>query len=299
MAEIVLHQYPFSPFAEVAKLALGLKGLSSKVVTQPNVAPKPELTALTGGYERIPVLQIGADIYCDTAAIIDALEAHKPEPSLYPAPLGAAGRMIALWSANCWFMPAVGVALGTDPNVVPPAFWEDRKARFGMDPETFLPMVPHLGGQFGGGAELLSEALSDGRQFIGGEAPGHADLALYMNIRFVSFAGKAPADFGPAIADWYARVEAIGYGDQVDWTTDQAIEHAAAETPCPDSAVADGHGFAAGDEVHVKVEAPEKATVAGTLVGLDDRRISIARDDERAGRVHVHFPRLGQVLTKA
>src|SRR6202023_112131 len=26
---------------------------------------KPDLTALTGGYRKTPVLQIGADIYCD------------------------------------------------------------------------------------------------------------------------------------------------------------------------------------------------------------------------------------------
>ena len=28
--------------------------------------PKPNLTALTGGYRKTPVLQIGADIYCNS-----------------------------------------------------------------------------------------------------------------------------------------------------------------------------------------------------------------------------------------
>ena len=65
-AELILHNYDFSNYAEKARLALGYKGLSWRSVTIPPVAPKPELTPLTGGYRRTPVLQIGADIYCDT-----------------------------------------------------------------------------------------------------------------------------------------------------------------------------------------------------------------------------------------
>ncbi len=294
--EVVLHDYPHSPFAQVIRLALGLKGLSWKSVQQPNIAPKPDLSALTGGYERIPVLQIGADIYCDTAIIIEALEAYQPEPSLYPQPLGFAGRLIASWSGSSWFMPSVGVALGSNPDVVPPEFWEDRKTRFGMDPETFLPMVPHLASQFAAGANLLAQALSDGRSFIGGDQAGHADFALYMNIRFVGFAGHKPTDFGKGIAAWYDRVAAIGDGTHEDWTTEQAIAHAAAITPVQDFAIAPDRGFSAGDTVSVKTESPDRAAVSGTLIGLDDRRITIARDDNRAGRVHVHFPRLGQVI---
>ncbi len=45
---------------------LGLKGLAWRSVEIPVVMPKPGLTALTGGYRKTPVLQIGADIYCDT-----------------------------------------------------------------------------------------------------------------------------------------------------------------------------------------------------------------------------------------
>ena len=81
--------------APSVRLALGLKGIPWKSVEAPMICPKPDLSALTGGYERIPVLQIGADIYCDTDCITQVLEAHQPAPSLYPAPLGKAGRMIA------------------------------------------------------------------------------------------------------------------------------------------------------------------------------------------------------------
>ena len=33
--------------------------------------------------------------------------------------------------------------------------------------------------------------------------------------------------------------------------------------------------------------------VAGTLVGLTQHEVVIARTDERAGKLHVHFPRIG------
>ena len=65
--QIILHHYPMSPFAEKVRLIFGFKGLSWASVHIPNVMPKPDLIALTGGYRKTPVLQIGADIYCDTA----------------------------------------------------------------------------------------------------------------------------------------------------------------------------------------------------------------------------------------
>jgi glutathione S-transferase len=44
----------------------------------PVIMPKPDLTALTGGYRKTPVLQIGADIYCDSQLIMRELEAAAP-----------------------------------------------------------------------------------------------------------------------------------------------------------------------------------------------------------------------------
>ena len=84
MSELILHHYPTSPFAEKARLLLGFKDLAWRSVQIPPVMPKPDLTALTGGYRKTPVLQIGADIYCDTALIARRLEAYQPQPALLP-----------------------------------------------------------------------------------------------------------------------------------------------------------------------------------------------------------------------
>ena len=82
--EIVFHNYPQSPVAEKVRVAFGFKGLSWRDVEIPRLPPKPMLTALTGGYRRTPVMQIGADIYCDSQCILRELERRYPTPSFMP-----------------------------------------------------------------------------------------------------------------------------------------------------------------------------------------------------------------------
>ena len=108
MADLILHHYPMSPFAEKVRLMLGYKQLPWRSVITPNMMPKPDLTPLTGGYRRIPVLQIGADVYCDTALCARVIEALQPAPTLYPAsaPLAPAA---AAWADANLFWQAIGV----------------------------------------------------------------------------------------------------------------------------------------------------------------------------------------------
>ena len=49
MADLILHHYPTSPFAEKVRLVLGYKQLAWKSVHIPPVMPKPDVLALTGG----------------------------------------------------------------------------------------------------------------------------------------------------------------------------------------------------------------------------------------------------------
>ena len=300
MSEVILHHYEMSPFGRAMRMALNIKQMPWKSVEQPVICPKPDLSALTGGYERIPVLQIGADIFCDTDCITDALEAHQGEPSLYPKPMGRSSKLIALWAGASWFMPAVGTALGSNPDLMDDAFWKDRETRFGMNKDTFLPAVPHLQGQFAAGGQALENALSDGRKFIGGDLPGHADCTLYACVAFAGLSGLAPSALGPHVAAWFDRLSVIGLGEPAQtWTTQQAIDHAKAHEPMGGCTVAEPMGFTAGQKVAVKTNSPDPATIEGSLVGLSPQRITLERQSEAAGLVHVHLPLLGQILMPA
>ena len=82
--EIILHHYDASLFSEKIRLAFGLKNLPWRSVIISSIMPRPDLMPLTGGYRKTPVMQIGADIYCDTQCILRELERRFPEPTLYP-----------------------------------------------------------------------------------------------------------------------------------------------------------------------------------------------------------------------
>ena len=300
----ILHQYQTSPFSELVRAAFGLKGMAWQSVIIPNIMPKPDLTELTGGYARTPVVQIGADIYCDTAAILAALDRLQPEPSLYPAPLGALHKVMASWAGGPQFMAHVGAALGAMPaGALPQAFVDDRKGRFGLDMSALARATPHLTTQALTAAHWLDHSLADGRAFIGGDAAGHADLAFYSNIWFVRgnpFAKVTTAEIFalPHLAAWYDRVAALGHGSPETIGADDAIAVAAASAPAPVTGRIDPP-FHLHQMVAVKTDASGDAPVLGRLAQCDPTGIIVLREGARCGAVAVHFPRLGQMVMAA
>jgi glutathione S-transferase len=301
MPDIILHHYASSPFSELLRIALGHKGLAWHSVTIPVMAPKPDLVPLTGGYRKTPVLQIGADIYCDTAIAIEALERIKPTPSLFPAPLGRAAIFAAMWAAGPLFLPSVASAMSGATSNLPQAFWDDRKALFGMDPERMTLAAPHLRAQFAISLARLEDSLSDGRAFFAGSEAGYADFALYMNVWFQRlFIPDAPvlAPFAK-VKEWADRVAAIGHGTPVEMSAADALAVAKGATPSVETSIDEGSGFVAGQPVTVRTEDPGANPVAGTLARLTARDIAVLRDDPQVGTVAVHFPRLGQIVAPA
>jgi glutathione S-transferase len=303
MTSLILHHYPTSPWAEVLRLAMGLKGLGYGSVEPPVICPKPRLAVLTGGYVRVPVLQNGADIFCDTAAAIDALETLHPDPTLFPAPAGQGHRLLAQLAQGPVFFWAVGAAMGALPTEGMEEFWADREARFGMKPAAFRAMAPHLAAQFEAHLANLDMALSDGRAFLGGDAPGHGDLAHYQLLWFQM--ARFGGDLSPIVADrphlgaWAQRVADIGHGRPVPMDAEGAIAVARAAEPTVRGVVSPGSGFEAGQEVLVSQEGSNEAPTAGRLAVLTDRRITLLRDHPETGAVAVHFPRLGQIIRPA
>ena len=111
MSELILHHYAASPFAQKARLLLGFKGLAWHSVHIPPMMPKPDLTALSGGYRKTPVLQAGADIYCDTALIARRLEQEKSAPALFPLGQELVVSAFAAWADSVVFQHAVSLVL--------------------------------------------------------------------------------------------------------------------------------------------------------------------------------------------
>lgn len=300
----ILHHYPESVFSEILRIALGIKDMAWQSVTIPMFAPKPELTLLTGGYRKTPVMQVGADIYCDTAICIELIESLQSEPGLYPGPLGRAGAFGAMWATGPMFMPAVGAALGGKEDSFPEEFWADRKALFGLEPGDFTAQGGHPRAQFMASLARLEDALADGREFFGGDRPGHADAAFYAMLWIpgvVDQTDRPPRilTFFPNSRAWFERVMAIGHGRPEKMSAQEALAVARDATPALMEEVDPESGFAAGDMVTVRTEDPGANWVKGRLVRLTVREIAIQREDEQVGELCVHFPRLGQILARA
>jgi glutathione S-transferase len=307
MSALILHHYDASPFSEKLRLILGWKQLTWQSVTIPIMAPKPDLVALTGGYRRTPVLQVGADIYCDTALAARVIDAHAPEPPLVPPPSAALGPLIAQWADSALFWAAVPHAMqpagfghvfrDATPEFVK-ALATDRAAMTGgMRRATAVDAAAQLASYLG----WLESLLGDGRKFLVGDQPCIADFSAVHSLWFIRRAPPVAGVLAPyrQLGAWYERVAAFGHGESRPLSSGDAITVAAQTGTHAATEVVPGLGFDAGAEVTVCATDYGADLVAGTLVGLGVSEVVVERRDERAGTVHVHFPRIGYQIKKA
>ena len=308
MSQLILHHYPTSPFAEKIRLIFGYKKLAWHSVIIPRIMPKPELTALTGGYRRTPVMQIGADIYCDTALIADVLEKIAPAPSLYPSSVNGASRIVAQWADSQVFSAAMaynfqpaGIAdvFAGVPEEAIQAFVADRAAMRGGAPRMAIGEGTST---YKSQLRRLSDMLTE-RPYLLGDAPSIADFSAYHPIWFTlertpSLSGILDAT--PLLKDWMTRMKAIGHGVHEKMTAELALEAANQATPgdVTQMAFVNEHGIDLGSEVTITADNFGLEPTQGTLVAATKTRLILRREDQRTGVVHVHFPRNGFILKK-
>jgi glutathione S-transferase len=300
VTDYILHHYDGSPFAHKARLMFGLKGLAWRSVVIPMVMPKPLLMPLTGGYRRTPVLQIGADIYCDTQLIAAELERRHPAPTLFPAGGEGMAAMLTSWADGTLFFPAVNFVMSQIADKMPKVFFDDRAKMFGRPPtdiEKLKAAAPALKAQMGRQIDCIASVLADGRLFLLGDKPGLADLSVSHPLWMVGQSGRrAAAALEPyaAVRAWLERVAAIGTGtrSELDAKEALAIAKAAPRGSYDSSAAADG-APALGARVKIQGEDRVPEPVTGEVVLLRANEIAVRRHDPEAGDVVVHFPRTG------
>ena len=302
MQDLILYHYAMSPFAEKMRAMLGYTGIPWQSVTVREMPPRKVLSILAGGYRKVPVAQIGADVFCDTRTISDEL-AHisgRPELSLAGQPqeiinfvrkadleiffacviaasdkhlLKKLIRETSLWNALLFLKDRA--AMGKTSRV--------RSAR---GPKAKALVLQQM-------ADMEKMLASD---FLFGDQPCVADFSAYHGLWFVTELAEKPwiEDY-PKIKDWLARMKAFGHGSQQKLKDKQGLDIAKAASPRP--VPSGGEDALTGQPVTVAPDDYARDPVMGTLVFADDRKLIVSRNHRRVGEVHVHFPRQGYVIT--
>jgi glutathione S-transferase len=266
--------------------------------------PKPDLVALTGGYRKIPVLQIGNHVYCDTALIARVLERLAPTPTLYPSPLSD---IVAEWADTTLFETAV--AVGFRPTrfdelvrLVPQdeliKIVDDRKA-MRADAKKSGPPAHAARGQLDVYLRRIERALSEGDYLVGSE-PSIADFSAYHLLWWLEKMTPEPLAGLGAVKAWMDRIASIPDADYTMIDAGDAIR-VCRESPDgyePAGPFVEMNGLSSSARVVVRALDYGRDPIPGSLVGSTADEVVIHRTDDRAGSVYVHFPRLGYEVTE-
>lgn len=299
MSALILHQYALSPFSEKIRAMLGYTGIRWQAVTVREMPPRPHLDVLTGGYRKIPVAQIGADVFCDTRIVSAELAQLSGLPSLDAA---RASREVAdfvreadltLFLASLIGSSGLGM-LGTliRETSLLEAF-RFLKDRINMGRKARVPsMTPKQARQkLADHLKALEHRLSQGN-YLFGEQACIADFSAYHSLWYArDLAGKSMAPHYPRVDQWMNRLQSYGHGDQQPMSIDGALAEARNNDPRPLPAGEDHELW--GRTVCVAPDDYARNPVIGELVAATESRWILRRHHDDVGTVHVHLPREG------
>ncbi len=297
--QIILHHYPQSPVAEKVRVVLGMKELGWKSVEIPRLPPKPNLIALTGGYRLTPVMQIGADIYCDTKCINRELQRRFPNPTLFPSGSDGMAWGIGEWTDGPLFKDVVTVALAEMAPNMSPEFLADRGfLYFGENFSTdnikanYQHCLANVRAQFG----WMDERLKT-RKFMLGPEPSLPDALVYYLVWFLRDRMSDDKHFlgqFKSLLKWEQLIKAIGHGAPELMEDFDALDIAKKSIPQTIQQVDPGDplGLCIGASISI-MPTDGGVPVSGSLHNISANHVTLYRSNPIVGDVCVHFPRIG------
>lgn len=277
------------------RLFLAAANIPYQRCEQPPVLPRPTLEAIGITYRRIPLLAIGKDVYCDSSAIVAALQR-----GFEGLPTGAADRAYEAF-ADATFWDVLSVIPLEKLNE---GFVKDRETIFPvLRRSDFKTLRPSSLGAFKATLDIVEkEFLGQGKPFIGGEKISLADIHVAWVIRWAlqalgagEVSGFGKADF-PKVYQW---VESLPKESEDMVSNEEATKiilgsqysdaklHVATDDPL---------GFPAGTAISIEStdSTPGSHPQKGTLVGLDTNEVTV----ELENQLRLHFPRRGYIFRK-
>lgn len=298
----ILHHYPPSLFSEKIRTLFGYLDIEWQSVIIPPIMPRPHLMPLSGGYRKTPIMQIGANVYCDTEIICRKLAALANDSTLY-AP-GFVAERVARWADTELFRTTVAL------NFRPEALAAQMSQMSAADMEAFQKDRAELSGgapivsvdpaaaeaDFLSLLENLETSLAE--PFLFGAAPSIADFSIYHCLWFVAGNdANAPLfEPWPRVRDYLARLQGFGHATFTELSAEAALAVGTEAQPQLGNACIDARlagELAESDMVTVAPNDYGRVPVAGQLLSWNSNEIVITREDEQAGSIMVHFPNIG------
>ena len=223
-------------------MTLGMIGASWTSVEIPRVPPKAPSDATDRRISQNPVLQIGADIYCDTANIARALGESGYDDKLFPG--GQRGRVMALasWIDQSVVELAIRIVITSAIGSAPPEFIQDRGDLYfgpGWTPEGMKAGLPGARLQLEAQMNHLDDALAETGHMVG-NTTSYADAG----VGFLAWFLRGRWDGGPSLLARYANIERLedqlatdSEGAYTDMTPEAALEVAKGSTSSAPSGI--------------------------------------------------------------
>lgn len=298
-APFILYHYGMSPYAQKIRAMLGYAGVDWQSVTTEGAPPRPELAALAGGYRKIPVAQIGADVFCDSRTIAREIAALSGKSALSPDNVSDAGQQWIDQAEGRLFFACVIASMGLKFTIGAlrsvslgglKAIMVDRREMA----KTSTIQAPGKNEAKAMAMEHIAQVEAQlGRDYLLGAEPELADFAVYHPLWMVHVkGGKRFIRRFPKTVAWIERMTAFAAGNPREISADQALDTAKQHQPRVIDEADKQHELI-GKTVRVGPNDYAQDATEGELVGSTDATWIVARQHPQTGLVHVHFPKQG------
>ena len=297
----ILYHYPMSPFSEKIRATMGVLDAEWHSVTVPASPPRSDLSPFIGGYRRIPVLQVGAQFYCDSQLAYDALVERTSELRV----LSPEDEHFRQWAETDVFFAVLSAQkpstvmrflireLGVRGSLY---FVRDRARMMRVSALNVLPTADssNLIERY---VAALSERLVD-QAFLSGLSPRYLDVCCYHPLWMAERVNsKVCLHWPEPVRAWAKRMQALGHGSKLS-TSDGDIEAAIRSDEVDMTNWSLAPGWRLGEAVVVSPLDYGLDPSWGQLTSLCDQRIVIRRRAPSGASIYLHFPRNGFSVTR-
>lgn len=304
MSELILHHYALSPFSEKIRLMLGYTGLAWQSAISPAMPPRPIVDPLAGGYRKIPVAQIGADIFCDTRIISSEIAKLADRPLLTVENCSIEIQEFVQFVDRTAFMATVvsgspkKAMLLLLTHFTPWSAYRFIKDRAGIQKTSKSKRITAADG-----LDIMRDFIKEldeklaGQAFLFADEPCSADFSTYHVLWFRDKTrGNKDLRKLANLSRWWDAMSKFGHGQQVKVKKNAVFKQALAEQPRQLPGNGDAHPLM-GKSVQIQPDDYAQTPTQGTLVFAGKDRWIVARETEDFGTLHVHFPLLGYEIS--